>query len=132
METITTAEIVELAILSLSQVDAQFQYWISASFAVIVASYLVGDDATRIIRWAISALYLCVSVVFFSRYFVQGTNAITLIGEATARGFPWASQPLGAYFLFLRPAVILAGTTVTIWFALVGYRLRQTSMAKRA
>jgi hypothetical protein len=58
METMTTAEIVELAILSLSQVDAQFQYWISASFAVIVASDLVGDDATRIIRWAISALYL--------------------------------------------------------------------------
>lgn len=127
----TTAEIVELAILSLSQVDAQFQYWISASFAVIVASYLVGEDVTPIIRRAIAALYFFVSLIFFFRFFVQGRNSIVLIIEAANRGFPWASQPLGLYFGFLRPGVMLAGTAITIWFALVGYRLRRKPIEDR-
>jgi hypothetical protein len=108
--------------MALAGLDAQYQYWISMSFAVVIASYLAGDVTTRPIRWGIAILYLGVTLMFGMRFIEYGGNALTLINASIERGFPWTTAPISIWAV--RAFVTSLSVVITVWFAVSGYKLK--------
>jgi hypothetical protein len=66
-------EIPEVQLLQLflevnSDIDTQFQVWVSITFAVLVASFVAGHRLSRFARVGLVALYLCAAAVLLIRY----------------------------------------------------------------
>jgi len=70
-------EIAEVQLLQLflevnSDIDTQFQVWVSITFAVLVASFVAGHRLSRFARTGLVALYLCAAAVLLIRYLRAG------------------------------------------------------------
>jgi len=66
-------EIPEVQLLQLllevnQDIDTQFQFWISITFAVLVASFVADERLSRSERVAITALYLAAAAIVLFRY----------------------------------------------------------------
>lgn len=113
MESLSTAEILQLALYTMELVDAQFEYWLAVTFAVIVASYSARNHLNRRIRLVLSGLYILVTFVFFFRYVGIGFNGVMLIDAAKEQGVAWRSvRFLGTFRIF----AWVVGSIVTLWF----------------
>ena len=51
-------KLLQMVDVSISRLESVFQFWLSATFAVIVASHLTGDKLTKIYAGMLSSLYL--------------------------------------------------------------------------
>ena len=51
-------ELLQMGDVSISRLESVFQFWLSATFAAIVASHLAGDKLTKIYAGMLSSLYL--------------------------------------------------------------------------
>ncbi len=120
METMTTAELLEMTPLAHDSVDAQFQYWLAATFAVVIASFTAEDRIGPKTRWVVALLYLLVTLLFTFRFFSVGRLGRTLIQETISRGVPWESFsfPYGS----VRFAIIILGTVLAVWFLVSGFK----------
>ena len=58
----------ELALLAGGSMDTQFQYWMSVTFAVVVASFVAGERLSRPMRLLAAVLYLLASILLISRF----------------------------------------------------------------
>ena len=85
----TTAELLELALLTQDSVDAQFQYWLGATFAVVVASFTAADRIGSKTRVVVASVYILVTLLFMFRFFSAGRLGRALIEETISRGVPW-------------------------------------------
>ena len=61
-----------------SYLDAQFNFWIAITFAVVIASHAAGDQFNRWGRSALTFLYLLACAVLYSRY-LGASNEITSV-----------------------------------------------------
>jgi hypothetical protein len=50
MEELTSIDMVEAYFLASETIDAQFQYWLTVTFAVVVAAFAAGNRLTRPMR----------------------------------------------------------------------------------
>ena len=118
MEAISTAELLEIAILLRDDLEDQFQFWLSITFAVIVASFIAGDRLRYSWRTVIGALYLLATVLFAFRLSESAQNLMLYLQPALERGAEWTNS--GDLVFLLRAAVMLVGTCATIWFLYAG------------
>ena len=51
-------ELLQMVDVSISRLESVFQFWLSATFAAIVASHLAGDKLTKVYAGMLSSLYL--------------------------------------------------------------------------
>jgi hypothetical protein len=65
---ITEVQLLQVFLDVNADVDTQFQFWISITFAVLVASYVADERLSRAERGAIAALYLCAATILLFRY----------------------------------------------------------------
>ena len=91
-----TLEIISVIMAGSSDFDSIFNYWISASFAVIISARLGRNQFNFRLTAAISLLYFLVSTMFLVRFYSQVTlmtYLMGLLGEATPAGLldslPW-------------------------------------------
>ncbi|MGE0158789.1 MAG: hypothetical protein AB7T31_05205 [Gemmatimonadales bacterium] len=49
-------------------IDTQFQFWISITFAVLVASFVADERLSRAERVVVTSLYLCAAMILLQRY----------------------------------------------------------------
>jgi len=83
-------ELVDIIISLAGQIDSLFNYWISASFAVIVSSYIAKDHLNRRITISISVLYVLASIMFAARMYFMGTmlqHYMVLAGDGLPANF---------------------------------------------
>ena len=66
-------ELAELLVSVTGQMDSLFNYWMSASFAVLVSSYIGKDHFNYSITLSISVLYFLASMMFVARYLAMST-----------------------------------------------------------
>ncbi len=116
MESVPTAELIELLLNLVNQLDLQFQYWLSVSFAVIVTSYIAGDRLSMKIRIYIFLLYILASSIFSIRYFGSRTQVLFLSQELLTRVTDWPN--LGGLTSPVRQFTFIAGIIGTTWFLL--------------
>ena len=118
MEGLTTIELVETYFWASEAIDTQFQYWITVTFAVVVAAFAAGERLTRAMRWVVAGLYLSTAFLLSARIGVFSTTLATVVGHAQDSGLG-DLIPIGGFFLqYGRPFILLAGTIAALWFLL--------------
>jgi hypothetical protein len=113
MESITSAELIELVLLQRQAFDTQFQFWITATFAVIVASFVVGNRLGVRYRLAIAALYFFTTFMVFARWGHDAREMGLLLSEIQDRGIPYAAPIV---FAATKAVVMLFGTVTALVF----------------
>jgi hypothetical protein len=117
---VSDAELQELTLLSAELMDAQFQYWMSVSFAVIVAVFVAGERLTDRFRLLIAILYTAVSFLFLARLLGSAFHFQILLAAGLDRGLPNINPGNTGIAGPMRYAILIVGGCTTIWFTLRG------------
>lgn len=122
-------ELAELIISVTGQMDSLFSYWMSASFAVLVSSYIGKEHFNYSITLSISALYFLASLMFLTRYYAMSILIVyytELAGTSLPSQFVAASPIIG---MTRAPTFVLGFviTEVYLWHSYIrNRRLEQT------
>ena len=115
MDQFSPAELAELFFIRESAIDAQFQFWITITFAVIVANFVAGKRLSKRSRSVIALLYGLAVVVLVSRWYYVALDAIQFRQQlqdlGVALNFPIVT-------LYSRVVLVALGTSVSISFLL--------------
>ena len=115
MDLFSPAELTELVFTRESVIDGQFQFWITITFAVIVANFVAGNRLSRRSRFVIALLYALAVVVLSSRWYYVAVEVTTLRRQLDELGFvinfPWVT-------VISRGVLVMLGTAATVIFLL--------------
>ena len=103
----------ELMLLSLEQIDTSFNIWMSATFAVLVVTHVVGDQLKQRVLLVIALLYGLFSLLYLGRIMDSGSLAIMYANEIVSE-LPTIGAPIG----LLRLVTFAIGTVSTLYFLL--------------
>ena len=124
MDQMSAAELFELVILSEASIDNQFQFWLSITFATVVASFITEHRLTHSLRLALSCAYLLAAVVLMSRWYYDGVRLQGFGAELQNLGHtanpPWVT-------IIGRSVLMIAGSVATVWFVYFGFGRRRKS-----
>ena len=109
----TYAELRELALLSEASIDLQIQYWLTVTFATIVASFAARNALTRKLRLIVTALYLTATFMFVSRWYYK---AIDLFQYSEMLEGIGGGGPIPVATIVSRIVLMLLGTLATVYF----------------
>jgi len=116
VEQYSAAELTEIALSATSMADVQFQYWLTVTFAAVVAAFVAGQRLNLLLRSIAAVLYLLTAILLVSRFY----SAVTIFGfmwSALAdRGIEIPSNPVAWLF---RGSVFVLGTGAAILFLLL-------------
>jgi len=122
---LTNEELILLYDAVISNVNSQFQLWLTVTFAVIVAAHVGRTSLSRPLRYLAAVLYLSVSVLLLTAVFYAsevgaagGINALVEGREGVTR-----------VLYVLRPFVWMFGTVATLVFLFSGGRGTSSSGA---
>ncbi|MFT5177299.1 MAG: hypothetical protein ACI90R_000336 [Alteromonas macleodii] len=118
-EKLTDEEIIELYGLVTGNVTAQFELWLTITFAVIIASYLAGHRLHKILQFAIAILYSAVSVLLY--LMIMGTVQFAERFDMFTPGNSDSGDLVVAIGL-LRTFVWIFGSAATLVFIFFGHR----------
>ena len=116
----TIAELLELILMSEESIDTQFQFWLTTTFATIIASFAARDLLNRSMRMLISALYLSATFVFASRWYYEGVDLFRYGEMLDGLGFQ-SEVPVAT--AFSRVLLMSLGTLATIYFVHIQTRV---------
>jgi hypothetical protein len=86
MDQYSPAELSELYLQAQTLLDTQFQYWMTVSFAVVVAAFVAGDRLSRRLRYVVTTLYAIATLVVFSRAWLAGSQSLAIVTDLEERG----------------------------------------------
>jgi uncharacterized membrane protein (DUF485 family) len=121
----STFEAADLIISVTGQMDSLFNYWMSASFAVLISSYIGKEHFNHSITLSISVLYFLASLMFLARYYAMSILIIyytELAGSSLPSEFLAASPIIG----------ITRAPTFIIGFIITGVYLWHSYMRNKA
>jgi hypothetical protein len=124
MEQLSNAEIAELILLARSSMDTQFQYWISVTFAVVVAGFVAGDRLSQGLRYVVATLYVLASLVLVQRFYFTALSTAELGNRLVESGDP-IFPPVGLSIQIPRVAVFALGTIAALYFLLLKRQRRK-------
>ena len=111
-------ELTSLALDLFRDMDTQIQFWMQASFAVIVAVFFVGDRFPAVIRRLIASLYLIASILAALRWTLTLRRNLAYRDRLMAEGY--ADIPTDLRLLIpinlLIMLIFLGGVLGTIYF----------------
>jgi len=118
-EQLTNEELIQLYAVVTTSVNAQFELWLTITFAVIIASYLAGHRLARSLQYVMATLYTAVSVLLYlmlvgAVQFSQQFDALNL-GASSENKLVFA-------IVVLRTLVWMLGTIATIVFIFKGHK----------
>jgi hypothetical protein len=64
----TEADLFEIFLNVNQDIDTQFQFWMSITFAVLVASFVADERLSRVERIVVTGLYVCAATILLERY----------------------------------------------------------------
>jgi len=120
----TESEIFEMMYESLSYADRNFEFWISASFAVILAFHFSGNSLSRLMHRLLTFLYLSATILFISRWLVAALQYASFRGQLVAldTAIRISSDAMEILIFIAYILVIGLGTAGTAYF---GYKSMQ-------
>jgi hypothetical protein len=117
MQQPSIAEIRELILMSEASIDYQIQFWLTVTFATIVASFAARRLLTKKLRALITALYLTATFVFASRWYYEVIDLLQYQDMLDEVGFENV-DPLAT--AISRIVLMLLGTFATVYFVYFG------------
>jgi hypothetical protein len=118
MNSIDSADLIALMLALRESMDIQIQFWISVTFAVVVASFSAGSRLSFRLRILSSLLYLTATATFIARWQHDYAEMQMLLAEINSRGLEFETLLIPAT---LRIALITIGTVATIIFMFKDY-----------
>ncbi len=114
-------ELAQYMLALLSEADAQFEFWLTVTSGVLVASFVAGDALSKRLRVLLALFYVWASAVFYTRY---GAVSTYLNGyEELAASYGAAVlAPTSMAAGVLRSSLWVVGTAVAVWVVLRGNR----------
>lgn len=113
MESLETADLIELVLMQREAISSQLQFWLSATFAVILASFFAGSKLTGRYRLCVGLLYLLATAMTLAGWGEIGEELLMMFEELEKRGIsidpPWAA-------VILRFSLIALGAIITLIF----------------
>ncbi|MBQ12828.1 MAG: hypothetical protein QGG67_14150 [Gammaproteobacteria bacterium] len=80
----TERELIETFFDALNMVNSNFEFWLTATFAFIMAIHFAGSQLSIMVKRFLQGLYLLAAVIFFSRFVAAATllmSVVELIAE---------------------------------------------------
>ena len=111
-EDLNNEELIQLWDAVFTNINTQFELWITITFAVIIASYVAGHRLERSLQYLIAALYLAVSLLLL----LMLISAVSFAGSFDAFGVLVEQDPITVVIVFLRVGVWILGTIATLVF----------------
>ncbi len=115
MEQLSNAELAELFLIMESAIYTQFEYWLTITFAVVVAAFVAGKRLNRNLRFALALLYALACVVLSSRWLYSALDATDFRAALLASGvelhIPWVT-------IISRILLFVLGTLAALYFLL--------------
>ena len=126
---LTYFELLQMVDVSINRLESVFQFWLSATFAAIVASHLTGDKLTKIYAGMLSSLYLVFTFSVIVRMIAwRDTLQSYFAALSTIRG-----EQGGAGMMSLVSnsiwATVLLGTIATVVFIWHSYLTSKRDLA---
>jgi uncharacterized membrane protein YgaE (UPF0421/DUF939 family) len=112
METVETADLLELLFMLEASIDVQFQAWMAITFAVVVASYSARETLSLKLRSIVAFTYLVAAFALLARWGTEVMRIDSLIGPALAARHINPEPSL--YALFFRLVTYLLGTLIAV------------------
>jgi hypothetical protein len=113
MDSIPSADLMELVLIQRDAFHDQMEFWITATFAVIVASFVAGHRLSVRYRLVLAVLYILTTAMLLARWVHDGREMLALIEELQNRGIPY---DIPVTFALLRFLVMLGGTLTALAF----------------
>ena len=117
-EELTNEELIQLHDVVTGGVNAQFDLWITITFAVIIASYLAGHRLARSLQYVIATLYMAVSALLY----LMILGAMRFSQQFDVDLGASSESNLILAIVVLRTAVWILGTIATIVFIFKGHK----------
>ena len=114
----TESEIITILDLSNSALDTHIEFWLSGSFAILMAFFFAGDKIVGFVRWTLMFLYLTATVFFSIRIsldLVRIVESLRLLGEIGS-SYEATFFGLGVFSGLVLGTLILGGTAATVYF----------------
>lgn len=113
MDQISSADLLNLVLAQRSSIDLQFQFWLTITFAVIVASFIAGARLVPRLRLLAAILYVTASAHITARWMSDGMTANQWLKVLASRGVDYQVPWIAAY---LRMGLMLLGTVSALVF----------------
>ena len=113
MGSVTTTDILELILASEQFIDDQIEFWLTVTFATIVASFAGDRLLTVRNRIIVSVLYLLATILFMSRWYYEYLD-LTLYFEILVSRDVSLEEPV--ITIFSRVVLVVAGTLAMLYF----------------
>jgi hypothetical protein len=118
-EDLTNEELIQLYDVVTGSVNAQFELWLTITFAVIIASYLAGHRLARLLQYLMATLYTAVSVLLY----LMLVGAVQFSQQFDAMNVGLSSESsLVLAIVVLRTLVWVLGTIATNVFIFKGHK----------
>jgi hypothetical protein len=117
---VTEADLIQALVAVQADLDAQFQFWISITFAVLVASFIGGSRLTGRIRLLIVLLYLGTTFILVLRFY-RGMDYFYYTRDLFEQ-YGFGAPPTPRRLLSIsqvRAVLFLAGTMISTAFVLL-------------
>lgn len=115
MDQIPTPDLLNALLAQRASIDLQFQFWLTITFAVIVAGFIAADRLGRGLRLLAALLYVLATLHLGVRWIYDGGVGerwvAVLVSRGVDIGIPWAA-------VYFRMAVMLLGTASALAFLL--------------
>lgn len=113
------AELYELMYASVDLMDRIFEFWLTASFAVVVASHYVSDRLTTRLATVLAALYGLISLQLVVRYFLAIRKMIETRDLLVSRGETFALGAAGfaGFLVFATFVVGIVSVLAFVWIS---------------
>ena len=110
-----SSEVVELMNLVLAReqnIDIQVQFWLTTSFATIIAAFAGREHLSQKLRHIVATLYLLATLTFVSRWYYDAVAILSYISQISE--LVETSPPIVT--IVSRALLIICGTLGTIYF----------------
>ena len=118
MEDFSPAELAQLYFIREAVIDSQFQFWITITFAVIVASFVAGKRLSRRSRLVIAVLYSFAVMIPASRWWYVTADAAVFRDALSEIG---VALDFPAFTAITRFIIFMLGTSATLIFLLTNW-----------
>jgi hypothetical protein len=115
LESLNSAEIMEIIALLEASIDMQFQIWLTVTFAYIASTYLSREELPKSVLYSGTVLYICIVLALYFRWIADGIRAQSLISELAIREIAFDASDYAFIFRLLTFAV---GSILAIVLAL--------------
>jgi hypothetical protein len=114
----SASEYYELVLQIEASIDAQFEFWLTVTFATVVATYMADNQLTRSLRAVIASAYLLASAVVTSRWYYDASK---IVGLSETLDNQYEAFPVPEVTIIARVLLVVGGSVATLYFVCFGF-----------